>query len=100
MLTKSSAMKTLAKSFTNKSTATQCVQQNLRKNADQIENWLQDSYNQNPLVVECNHWYEIGYGAQAGSQHITYGLTSSKIFMVKDSSVSLGFKIITAYPLL
>ena len=88
-----------ATSFTDKSTAIKCVQQNLRKNADEIERWLKNSSNQNPLLVVCYHRYEIGYGAQSGSQHITYGLMSSKIFMVKDSSMSLGFKIITSYPI-
>jgi len=88
-----------ATSFSNKSTAITCVQQNLRKNADEITNWLKNSLNQNPLVVECNHLHEMGYGAQAGSQHITYGLTSSKVFMVKDSTLDLGFKIITSYPI-
>ncbi|MCG8483194.1 MAG: hypothetical protein MJA31_07810 [Clostridia bacterium] len=88
-----------ATSFANKSTATKSVQQNLRNNASEIEKWLDNSSNNGYLIVDYNHMNVIGSGAKAGSQHITNGLTKSRIFMVKDSSQSLGFKIITSYPI-
>jgi hypothetical protein len=88
-----------ATSFTNKSTATNCVQQNLRKNANTIDEWLNNSNSPNYLVTECEHSYSIGYGAEANSQNITYGLTSTKIYMVKDSTIDIGFKIVSSYPI-
>ncbi|KAF5065795.1 Bacterial CdiA-CT RNAse A domain protein [anaerobic digester metagenome] len=88
-----------ATSFTNKSTAIKSVKQNLRQNADVIEKWLANSSNQNPLVIDCKHVFETGYGAGAGMKNITNGLTKSEIYMVKDSSMTLGFKIITSYPI-
>lgn len=87
-----------ATSYLNKSTAIKCVQQNLRRNADIVEEWLKNS-NNNPLKIICNHEYSIGYGARSGMNNITYGLMNSQIYMVRDSTLSLGFRIITSYPI-
>lgn len=86
-----------ATSFHDKSTAIKSVQQNLKKNADIVEEWLKGP--KGTLVIEYQHPYSIGYGAKSGSKNITYGLTSSRIVMAKDPTKALEYIIVTAFPI-
>ena len=102
-----------ATSFSNKRTATKAIQENIRKNADQISNWLNNPKANYPLTLETTHQYPIGYGVKTtsgvmrgkklypkASKNVTYDLTSSKVFIVKDPQMPNKYKIITAYPVI
>jgi hypothetical protein len=86
-----------ATSYTNKSTAIKAVQQNMRRNADVIEDWLKSS-SEKPLVITCKHEFDVGFGAAANTKHIVYGIKESSIYMVKYVENYLGFRIVTSYP--
>ncbi|MBJ8028614.1 hypothetical protein JDS96_11820 [Bacillus cereus group sp. N21] len=93
-----------ATTFTDKSTATKAVQGNIRRNADDISNWLNDSNSSGVKTITTDHGYSIGKGVavknggSSASKQITYDLTKSKVVLVKDSSMPNGYKIVTGYP--
>jgi hypothetical protein len=92
-----------ATSFSDKRTATNAIQQNLRQNANKISDWLNNPKSKDFLVTETTHDFSIGKGVEVNvygtaSKNITYGLNKSQIFMVKDAGMPNGYKIITAYP--
>ncbi|NEW09152.1 S8 family serine peptidase [Paenibacillus sp. SYP-B3998] len=86
-----------ATSFENKSTAIKAVQQNLRKNASQIEEWLKNSGG--IKAFEVDHGYSIGFGAAEKTGTMRYNLTKSRVVLVRDSSISEGFYILTSFPI-
>jgi len=87
-----------ATSFENKSTAISSVQKNLRKSADNIEEWLKNTSNQT-LTVEMTHQYPIGYGVTANSTNVTYNLIKSRVILIRDDTIDLGFFILTSFPI-
>ncbi|MEY8351688.1 RNase A-like domain-containing protein, partial [Bacillus cereus] len=93
-----------ATTFSDKSTATKAVQANIRRNADDISNWLNDPNSSGIKVITTDHGYSIGQGVavknggSSASKQITYDLTTSKVVLVKDSSMPNGYKIVTGYP--
>ena len=52
------------------------------------------------FLSEWSHSYEVGYGVAAGSKNMTYGIKETQLYLVKDLSSNLGFKMITGYPLM
>ncbi|WP_179136312.1 S8 family serine peptidase [Paenibacillus sp. 32352] len=88
-----------ATSFTNKSTAIKAVQQNLRKNASQIEDWLKNS-NEGRKSFVVEHEYSIGYGAEGITGKMIFDLKKSRMVLVRDSNVDIGFYILTSFPTL
>ena len=103
LLRRAAQENTAATSFLDKRTAIDTVQQNIRQNADIISDWLNNPNANGFLTIDGIHKYSIGYGVNVNSygtvaKNVTYGLTNSKIFMVKDLSMPNGYRIITAYP--
>jgi len=86
-----------ATSFTNKSTAVKAVKQNLRKNADDIVDWLANPQSSRK-TFDVTHNYGIGKGVLSDNKTILSDLTKSRIVLVKDSTQELGFRIISAFP--
>ena len=99
-----------ATSFPNKRTATMAIKENIRRNVNQISDWLNNPKGKT-LTIYTTHKYPVGYGVDAttgvvkngkltskASKHVKYGLTSSKVYMVKDPDMPNRYKIITAYP--
>ncbi|GMQ64322.1 RNase A-like domain-containing protein [Vallitalea maricola] len=86
-----------ATSFINKSTAIKAVQENLRKNADEIADWLSNS-NKAKKTFEVIHNNPIGKGVLSDKKTVIYNLTKSKVVLVKDATQELGFRIITSFP--
>ena len=93
-----------ATSFTNKKTATDAIQQNIRQNADIISNWLNDPDADTRLITEGAHSHPIGKGVNVNcygtaAKSVTYNLTSSRAVLVKDVNMPNGYRIITAFPI-
>ena len=66
-----------------------------------------------PLTLETTQQYPIDYGVKTtngimrgkklypkAKKNVTYDLTSSKVFIVKDPQMPNKYKIITAYPVI
>lgn len=87
-----------ATSYTNKSTATKSVQQNLRKNADEIYKWLHEEGSPRK-IFDVTHEYGIGKGVLSDKKQIIYDLNKSRAILIKDNSSELGFKILTSFPI-
>jgi hypothetical protein len=88
-----------ATSFTNKSTAIQAVQQNLRRNCKEIAQWLENSP-LNKTTFDITHEISIGKGVLQDKSTVIYNLTKSRVVLVKDATQELGFKILTAFPII
>jgi hypothetical protein len=94
-----------ATSFNNKSTALKAVQENIRKNAESITEWLNNPNSRNDFKSPCDHLFEIGYGVSiknqgnAASKQVQYGIKKSMLYLAKDPSMPEGFKIVTGYPI-
>ncbi|KAF5065797.1 Bacterial CdiA-CT RNAse A domain protein [anaerobic digester metagenome] len=86
-----------AKSFTNKSTAIKAVKQNFAKNADEIVEWLEKPRDARK-AFDVTHNYGIGKGVLSDKKVILNDLTKSRIVLVKDATQDLGFRIISAFP--
>ncbi|WP_248565397.1 RNase A-like domain-containing protein [Paenibacillus sp. L3-i20] len=85
-------------SFTDKSTAIRSVQENLRKNADGIVKWVNESEKAR-VVFDVKHDNAIGKGVLQDKKTVKYDLNYSRIVVVKDVNQELGFRIITAFPI-
>lgn len=85
--------------FTNKSTATAAVKENLQANADEIVKWLNDKDSLTTKAFTAKHDHPIGKGVEEGSKHVNYNLDESKIILKKDPSQQLGFMILTGHPI-
>ncbi len=88
-----------ATSFSNKRIAREAVQQNLRNNADDIAKWLSNEKGNLRKTFEYSHSHEIGKGAVESTKKIKYNLTKSRIILIKDSTMKLGFRILTGFPI-
>ncbi|MFS0558362.1 polymorphic toxin-type HINT domain-containing protein [Brevibacillus sp. 179-C9.3 HS] len=86
-----------ATSFTDKSTAIKSVQENLRRNADEIALWINES-DTGRKIFEMDHAFPIGKGVLQDKKKIKYDLTYSRLVLVRDLSQEWGFKILTAFP--
>ena len=86
-----------ATSFTNKSTAIQAVQHNLRTNCKEIAQWL-ESGAEARKIFDVESAYSIGKGVLQDKSTVIYNLTKSRVVLVKDATQDLGFRIITAFP--
>lgn len=101
-----------ATSFQNKRTATTAIKENIRRNVNRISDWLNNPKAKEYITIYTTHKYPIGYGVETtagvinkdgkliskASKNVTYGLTSSKVYIVKDSDMPNRYKIVTAYP--
>ena len=86
-----------ATSFTNKHTANMAVKENLIHNVDKITQWLakpEEKYG----VFLCQHDHVIGYGTTRLAQAMKYDLSVSRVVLEADTTSSLGFKLITTFP--
>jgi hypothetical protein len=88
-----------ATSFTNKSTAIQAVQQNLRKNCKEIAQWLESGIDPKK-TFDVDNLYSIGKGVLQDKTTVIYNLTKSRVVLIKDATQDLGFRIITAFPII
>ncbi|WP_339159975.1 RNase A-like domain-containing protein [Paenibacillus sp. FSL W8-0186] len=90
--------------FYNKSTALKATQENIRKNAEQISNWLNNPNSRGYLITKVKHEYSVGRGVDvknggnSASKQVTDNLTTSQLYLVKDPSMPAGYRIITGYP--
>jgi hypothetical protein len=90
--------------FYNKSTALKATQENIRKNAEQISDWLNNQNSKGYLITKAQHEYSIGKGVDvknggnSASKQVTDNLTTSQLYLVKDPSMPAGYRIITGYP--
>jgi hypothetical protein len=94
-----------ATSFTDKSTASKAVLENIRKNANGIASWLNDTKADTRKTIETSHSYSIGKGVNVkgqnnnGSNKVHYDLKKSRIVLVKDEGMEQGFRILTGFPI-
>ncbi|WP_202882524.1 RNase A-like domain-containing protein [Gracilibacillus saliphilus] len=86
-----------ATSFTDKSTAIKAIQENLRKNANNIAEWINNS-DTGRKVFDVSHKNSIGKGALEDKKQIIYDLTNSRVVLIRDTSSELGFRILTSFP--
>lgn len=84
--------------FTNKRVAIKAVKESLRSHAEKISLWLSNSL-EDQMVLELSHLHSIGKGITKGKRNLVYDLTNSRIVLKKDIAHELGFKIITAFPI-
>ncbi|TCP27841.1 putative toxin of predicted polymorphic toxin system, partial [Scopulibacillus darangshiensis] len=87
-----------ATTFTDKSTAIKATQENLRKNARNISEWLNNSET-GRKVFDMTHSNSIGKGVLSDKKHVLKNLTKSRIVLVRDSTQDLGFRIVTSFPI-
>jgi hypothetical protein len=64
----------------------------------EIEAWLKDAENNESQILDIIHNDVIGFGIKRGLDTIIDGLRTSRVVIVKDSQVDLGFFILTSYP--
>ena len=88
----------IASTFTNKRIAINAVKENLKNNAKEIVLWLKNESSA-PKTFDFLHKYPIGDAVTKGSRNPVYDLTVSKVVLKKDSTYDLGFKMITAFPI-
>jgi hypothetical protein len=90
--------------FSNKSTALKATQENIRKNADQISDWLDNPNSKGYLITKTEHNYPVGKGVDvknggnSASKKVNNNLSKSQLYLVKDPSMTSGYRIITGYP--
>ncbi|GAJ39822.1 RNase A-like domain-containing protein, partial [Saccharococcus caldoxylosilyticus] len=87
-----------ATTFTNKQIAIKAIQENLRKNADDIAKWLNES-DTGRKIFDVSHNHPIGKGVLRDKKHVVYNLTNSRVVLIRDSTQELGFRILTAFPI-
>jgi len=87
-----------ATSFTDKSTAIKSIQENLRKNADEIAKWLNES-DTGRKIFDVSHKNPVGKGVLEDKKQVIYGLTDSRVVLIRDSTQELGFRILTGFPI-
>jgi hypothetical protein len=61
--------------------------------------WLRDK-SRDDIIIKYSHSYSIGSGISKGKKNPFYDLTESKLVLRKDLSQELGFRIITAFPVI
>lgn len=88
-----------ATSFTDKSTATRAIEDNLRLNADDIAKWINDS-STNRKTFEVSHKSPVGKGALQDKKQVSYDLKDSKMVLIRDDSNENGFRILTSFPVI
>ncbi|SMD03908.1 Haemagluttinin repeat-containing protein [Sporomusa malonica] len=88
-----------ATSFTDKSTATKAIQENLRKNADDIAKWLNES-DTGRAIFDVSNSFPVGKGVLQDSKHVIYDLGISRVVLVRDASQELGFRVLTGFPVI
>lgn len=88
-----------ANSFTDKSTAIKVIQENLRKNADDIAEWLNES-DTGRKMFDVSHKNPIGKGALEDKKQVIYDLTNSRVILIRDTTNVLGFRILTGFPVI
>ncbi|QUG43828.1 hypothetical protein KD050_12400 [Psychrobacillus sp. INOP01] len=88
-----------ATSFTDKSTAIKVIQENLRKNADDIAEWLNES-DTGRKMFDVSHKNPIGKGALEDKKQVIYDLTNSRVILIRDTTNELGFRILTGFPVI
>ncbi|WP_068501637.1 WXG100 family type VII secretion target [Paenibacillus kribbensis] len=90
--------------FSDKSIALKSTQENIRRNADKIAEWIENPNSRGYLITKADHEFSIGRGVDvknggnSSSKHVTNDLSKSQLYLVKDSSMPTGFRIITGYP--
>jgi hypothetical protein len=90
----------MASAFTNKKIAINAVKDNLRRNVKDIASWLVNDPIRKEIVVECSHSYTLGKGTLKSKKSPCYNLASSRMILRRDDTQSIGFKIITAFPVM
>jgi hypothetical protein len=85
--------------FYDKSTAITALRDGILQNQNKIINWLSNPTSSNRLPLRATHQYGVGKGVKAGKNTVIMDLRESQIILVKDSSISYGFRVQTAYPL-
>jgi hypothetical protein len=84
-----------ASSYTDLSTATKAVLENLRNNADEIALYLQNAdRSTRPKAFTFDHQREVGYGTTG--KNITKGLTSSEVIIKYEPKSPYGFIVLTS----
>ena len=85
-----------ATSFKDSETATKALKDTITKNADDIEDWLNNS-NDARKVIETNFNYEVGYVVSKSTGQMVEGLKKSVTVIVRDPTSPLGFYVLTTY---
>ncbi|URZ05799.1 RNase A-like domain-containing protein [Clostridium felsineum] len=84
--------------YTDKSTATKAVQENLRKNSYNISKWLNEE-SSGRKIFDVTNEHIIGKGVLADKKHVIYNLNKSRVVLIRDASSEFGFRILTSFPL-
>ena len=85
--------------FTNKQIAVKAVKRVLRNNAEEVALWLSNPL-KDQIVLEFTHLHPIGMGIFKGKKNPFYNLMNSRIVLERDLGCELGFKILTAFPII
>ncbi|HLC07326.1 MAG TPA: RNase A-like domain-containing protein [Candidatus Babeliales bacterium] len=85
--------------FSDKKIALKTIKESLRNQTKEISIWLCDE-SKNELILEFSHSYTIGNGIFKGKNNPYYDLKYSRIVLEKNSKLELGFKILTAFPII
>ncbi|MGF7048369.1 hypothetical protein J2T13_002877 [Paenibacillus sp. DS2015] len=88
-----------ATSFTDKNTAIKAIQENLRKNAEDIAEWLNES-DTGRKMFDVSHKNPVGKGVLEDKKQVIYDLNDSRVVLIRDSTQELGFKILTSFPII
>ncbi|KAF6562347.1 WXG100 family type VII secretion target, partial [Paenibacillus sp. EKM207P] len=76
--------------FSDKSTALKSTQENIRRNADKIAEWIENPNSRGYLITKADHEFSIGRGVDiknggnSSSKHVTNDLSKSQLYLVKD----------------
>ncbi|MFC1894575.1 RNase A-like domain-containing protein [Candidatus Dependentiae bacterium] len=87
-----------ASTFTSKKMAINSVKENLIHNAKNIALWIK-SESSAPKTFDFLHKHSIGKSIAKNKKNPICGLTKSRIVLKKNFMCELGFKIITAFPI-
>lgn len=90
--------RTSVTTFTDKQTATNAVQENLKTNIKEISLWLAKEPEME-LVCEVTHSYSVGMGILKAKNNPYYDLNSSRMILRKNDKSDFGFIILTAFPI-
>lgn len=88
-----------ASTYDNKEVATKAVKDSLQQHEAEIQKWLTDS-KENRLVLNTKHNFAVGKTVLKREMRLYDNLHDTVTVLARDQESSLGFKIITSYPIL
>lgn len=66
--------------------------------AAEIAKWLNES-DTGRKIFDVSHMNSVGKGVLEDKKQVIYGLTDSRVVLIRDSTQELGFRILTGFPI-